>query len=153
MFRCLCLFTSSVDLLQVEAPVAVQAQICTIFCIYCLCIWCGFVSTHFELDSKPVSCRNTLPKSPFPIMSARSMLLTLALAAQSILGAPAPTSDHSALQSRAIINHDAVVGFAETVPATTAGSLMLKYKPLLKVFNGCVPFPAVDASGNTGYAL
>lgn len=29
---------------------------------------------------------------------------------------------------------------------------MLKYKPLLKVFNGCVPFPAVDADGNTRYA-
>ncbi|KAK7190592.1 hypothetical protein PSPO01_03567 [Paraphaeosphaeria sporulosa] len=30
---------------------------------------------------------------------------------------------------------------------------MLKYKPWLKVFNGCVPFPAVDAAGNTGGGL
>lgn len=58
----------------------------------------------------------------------------------------------SPLERRNVINHDAVVGFAETVPSGTAGSLYLKYKPFLKVFNGCVPFPAVDANGNTGYA-
>lgn len=52
----------------------------------------------------------------------------------------------------AVINHDAVVGFPETVPDTTAGSLYLKYKPYLEVYNGCVPFPAVDADGNTGYS-
>lgn len=49
-----------------------------------------------------------------------------------------------------VIDHDAVVGFPETVPDTTAGALYLKYKPFLKVYNGCVPFPAVDADGNTG---
>lgn len=49
----------------------------------------------------------------------------------------------------AVISHDAVVGFPESVPSTTAGSLYLKYKPYLKVFNGCVPFPAVDPDGNT----
>lgn len=75
-------------------------------------------------------------------MFSNAILLGLAFAAQT-LAAP--------LQSRAVISHDAVVGFAETVPSTTAGTLMLKYKPLLKVFNGCVPFPAVDAAGNTGY--
>ncbi|KAF4469247.1 necrosis inducing [Fusarium albosuccineum] len=59
----------------------------------------------------------------------------------------------SAIERRAVIAHDAVVGFAETVPSTTAGSLYLKYKPFLKVLNGCVSFPAVDASGNTGGGL
>lgn len=49
-----------------------------------------------------------------------------------------------------VISHDAVVGFAQAVPASTAGTLYLKYKPYLKVLNGCVPFPAVDAAGNTG---
>jgi hypothetical protein len=49
-----------------------------------------------------------------------------------------------------VINHDAVVGFAQAVPSGIVGTLMLKYKPYLKVFNGCVPFPAVDAAGNTG---
>lgn len=54
---------------------------------------------------------------------------------------------------RADIDHDAVVGFDETVPDTTEGTLMLKYKPYLYVVDGCVPFPAVDAEGNTSYVL
>lgn len=57
------------------------------------------------------------------------------------------------LSKRAVINHDAVVGFPETVPDGIVGELYLKYKPLLKVFNGCVSFPGVDADGNTRYAL
>lgn len=55
------------------------------------------------------------------------------------------------LVSRAVIAHDAVQGFPQTVPGGLTGTLMLKYKPYLKVSNGCVPFPAVDANGNTGY--
>lgn len=50
----------------------------------------------------------------------------------------------------AVISHDAVVPFAQSVPATSAGNLMLAYKPFLLVINGCVPFAAVDAAGNTG---
>ncbi|KAI1850609.1 hypothetical protein JX265_004319 [Neoarthrinium moseri] len=57
------------------------------------------------------------------------------------------------LQPRAVINHDAVVGFAQAVPSGSLGSALLKYKPWLKVVNGCVPFPAVDAAGNTGGGL
>ncbi|KAF2852565.1 necrosis-and ethylene-inducing protein-like protein 1 precursor [Plenodomus tracheiphilus IPT5] len=57
------------------------------------------------------------------------------------------------LVSRAVIAHDAVVGFPQTVPSGTAGTLYLKYKPYLKIFNGCVPFPAVDSAGNTGGGL
>lgn len=68
--------------------------------------------------------------------------LWLTFGATCVLGAP--------LERRAVIAHDAVVGFPETVPSGTAGTLYLKYKPFLKVFNGCVPFPAVDAAGNTG---
>lgn len=48
--------------------------------------------------------------------------------------------------SGAVIGHDKVVGFPETTPS---GSLYLKYKPFLKVFNGCVPFPAVNPAGDT----
>ena len=58
-----------------------------------------------------------------------------------------PTS----LDRRAVIAHDAVVGFAETVPSGQTGTLYEAYQPYLKVVNGCVPFPAVDASGNTRY--
>jgi hypothetical protein len=54
------------------------------------------------------------------------------------------------LQSRAIISHDSVVGFTQAVPSGTVGSVYLAYKPYLYVVNGCVPFPAVDAAGNTG---
>ncbi|KAI1081320.1 NPP1-domain-containing protein [Whalleya microplaca] len=54
----------------------------------------------------------------------------------------------ASIERRAVINHDAVVGFAES-----ASALALKFKPWLKVVNGCVPFPAVDAAGNTGGGL
>ena len=54
------------------------------------------------------------------------------------------------LASRAVINHDAVVGFPQTVPSGITGTLYLKYKPWLEVYNGCVPFPAVNAAGDTG---
>jgi len=66
------------------------------------------------------------------------------------LAATVVTVNGGPLKPRAVINHDAVVGFPETVPAGITGELYLKYKPFLKVFNGCVPFPAVDAVGNTG---
>ncbi|KAK2022092.1 necrosis inducing protein [Colletotrichum zoysiae] len=66
-------------------------------------------------------------------------------AAASVMAAP--------VERRAVIDHDAVVGFPETVPSGIAGTLYLKYKPYLKVVNGCVPFPAVDAAGNTGGGL
>ena len=55
------------------------------------------------------------------------------------------------LTRRATIDHNAVVGFPQTVPSGIAGALYLKYKPWLEVYNGCVPFPAVNAAGDTGY--
>lgn len=75
-------------------------------------------------------------------MSPLAQYLTLALYSVASFAAP--------LERRAVIAHDAVVGFPQTVPSGTLGTLYLKYKPYLKVENGCVPFPAVDASGNTG---
>jgi hypothetical protein len=56
------------------------------------------------------------------------------------------------LAPRGSIASDEVVGFAQTVPSGTTGSVYLAYQPHLYVANGCVPFPAVDASGNTKYA-
>lgn len=53
------------------------------------------------------------------------------------------------LDRRAPIASDQVVPFAQLVPSGSTGSLYLAYQPLLKVTNGCVPFPAVDAAGNT----
>jgi len=71
------------------------------------------------------------------------LILALCSLASTSFAAPA-------LERRAVINHDAVVGFPETVPSGTLGSLYLKHKPFLQVDGGCVPFPAVDGSGNTG---
>lgn len=53
------------------------------------------------------------------------------------------------LQARAVIDHDAVVGFPTTVPSGALGDAYRKFQPWLKVETGCVPFPAVDAQGNT----
>ena len=48
----------------------------------------------------------------------------------------------------AVINHDAVQ------PITQNGTdFELKFQPTLKVESGCVPFPAVDANGNTSGGL
>jgi len=55
------------------------------------------------------------------------------------------------LKSRGVISHNAVAGFPETVPGGTTGDVYEAYQPFLKVVNGCVPFPAVDAAGNTRY--
>jgi hypothetical protein len=56
----------------------------------------------------------------------------------------------AAIRPRTVLGHDQVVGFPQTVPSTATGSSYLKFQPWLKVRNGCVPFPAVDAAGNTG---
>lgn len=53
------------------------------------------------------------------------------------------------IQQRGTIGNDEIVGFAQTVPSGTEGSLYLAYQPFLDVVNGCVPFPAVDAAGDT----
>lgn len=80
---------------------------------------------------------------------SKSLQLSLSVLASTVIAIPTP----SQLESRAVIDSDAVVGFAETVPSGTVGTVYEAYKPFLKVVNGCVPFPAVDASGNTGYVL
>lgn len=85
-------------------------------------------------------------------MSIRSILVGVALTAAPVSGAPAlaPASP-TPVEARSVISHDGIVGFTEAVPDSIAGNLMLKYKPRLKVTNGCVPFPAVDAQGNTRF--
>lgn len=49
---------------------------------------------------------------------------------------------------RTTLAYDDIVGFNQTVPDTTEGDLYTAYQPYLKVVNGCVPFPAVDAEGD-----
>lgn len=50
---------------------------------------------------------------------------------------------------RGIIASDEIVGFPQTVPSGTTGDVYLAYQPYLYVVNGCVPFPGVDAEGDT----
>jgi hypothetical protein len=76
------------------------------------------------------------------------ILKSLGLAA---LGASAPAVLAGPVLRRGTVGNDDIVGLSETVPDTTAGTLYLKYKPFLYRGNGCVPYPAVDADGNTKY--
>lgn len=86
-------------------------------------------------------------------MLPHTLLPLLAIAAQSVVGAPITDTGLSSIEAREqkTIGHTEIVGFPETTPNTTEGELMLKYKPTLKVFKGCVPFPAVDANGQCRY--
>lgn len=61
-------------------------------------------------------------------------------------GAPSPADTTTSID--AVINHDTVQGFAESASPTE-----LQFKPTLKVFAACEPFPAVDAAGNTSGGL
>ncbi|OLN87238.1 hypothetical protein CCHL11_03668 [Colletotrichum chlorophyti] len=69
------------------------------------------------------------------------------------LAAAASTTVAAPIEPRAVIAHDAVVGFPQTVPSGIVGSLYLKYQPYLKIVNGCVPFPAVNSAGDTSGGL
>lgn len=53
------------------------------------------------------------------------------------------------LQPRAVINHDAVQPFAETVQAGAIGDAIKKFEPFLHIAHGCQSYPAVDANGDT----
>lgn len=77
-----------------------------------------------------------------------SKLPVLALVVSAALAAPSKT-DSSTVAKRSDIGIDAVVGFEQAVADDTEGDLMLQWKPYLHVVDGCVPFPAVDAEGNT----
>ncbi|KAK8048753.1 hypothetical protein PG994_010483 [Apiospora phragmitis] len=57
------------------------------------------------------------------------------------------------VQQRDPIGNGDIVGLPESVPEGTAGELYLKYKPYLLRDSGCVPYPAVDAQGNTNEGL
>lgn len=68
------------------------------------------------------------------------------LATLSCLGA---ITSANPLSRRGTIGSDEIVGFDQTVPSGTTGEVYLAYQPYLYVVNGCVPFPAVDAEGDT----
>ncbi|KAF1320298.1 Necrosis inducing protein npp1, partial [Globisporangium splendens] len=51
------------------------------------------------------------------------------------------------------IGHDQVVPFAEPVPSSVSEKAAIKFKPQIRISNGCRPYPAVDAAGNTSGGL
>lgn len=93
-----------------------------------------------------------MPGSKFSVWALAMSLGSAVLASPT---ATLPTGEKlsrttsAAKEKRSDIDSDAVVGFVTTVPATTEGTLMEKYWPYLYVVDGCVPFPAVDAAGDT----
>lgn len=72
--------------------------------------------------------------------------LLAGLAALTVLPASATARG---LTRRGTVASDEIVGLPQTVPSGATGDLYLAYQPDLYVVNGCVPFPGVDADGNT----
>ena len=71
------------------------------------------------------------------------------LAAATVKAVIAETSPANPLVPRTtVLAYDDIVGFVQTVPDDTEGDLYTAYQPYLYVYNGCVPFPAVDAEGD-----
>lgn len=53
------------------------------------------------------------------------------------------------LVPRALFPTHMISGLHETLPNDNNGLLYKTYQPYLDIANGCVPYPAVDAEGNT----
>ncbi|ETP32922.1 hypothetical protein F442_18457 [Phytophthora nicotianae P10297] len=51
------------------------------------------------------------------------------------------------------IDHDQVQPFAQPEPITISEKVAVKFKPQLHITNGCHPYPAVNAAGDTGGGL
>ncbi|KAL4875264.1 necrosis inducing protein-domain-containing protein [Aspergillus karnatakaensis] len=89
-------------------------------------------------------------------MASRTLLLaSLAVTAASmpLANSNSNTTPVTPLTARDVIDHDAVAGLPETLPSGTLGDIYRAYQPYLEVEDGCVPFPAVDADGNTSGGL
>ncbi|GMF16200.1 unnamed protein product [Phytophthora lilii] len=52
-----------------------------------------------------------------------------------------------------VIDHDQVVPFAQPTPTSISQTAAINFKPQLHITNGCHPYPAVDADGNTSGGL
>lgn len=74
-------------------------------------------------------------------MAALRFLLSVAAVAAVATAKP--------VERRGTVGSDDIVGFGQMVPSNGTGDVYLAYQPDLYVANGCVPFPAVDANGDT----
>lgn len=72
-------------------------------------------------------------------MVSKSFLAILA-AAVAVQGSP--------LDKRAVVNHDSITPFPETVPNTATGNTYKKFEPYLHIAHGCQSYPAVAANGD-----
>ncbi|CAN8106576.1 unnamed protein product [Discula destructiva] len=91
--------------------------------------------------------------SKFSLLAFSISAGSAVFASPTIPGENTSRTRSAAVERRSDIASDAVVGFDTTVPATTDGTLMEQWWPYLKVVDGCVPFPAVDAAGDTSAGL
>ncbi|KAL4788113.1 putative NPP1 domain protein [Aspergillus varians] len=82
-------------------------------------------------------------------MSLRAFLVSALAAVAVALPTEGTSPAEGALVTRDVVNYETIVGFRETVPKTQLGKLYKSYRPYLDVVNGCLPYPAVDAEGNT----
>jgi hypothetical protein len=76
-------------------------------------------------------------------MLAKIVAIALAAGA-SVLATPV----ESRQDNITVVPHDQVVGFPQEVPKDAIGATYLRFKPWLYVYNGCVPYPAVEANGS-----
>jgi hypothetical protein len=79
-----------------------------------------------------------------------SKLVQLSMVAAAI-ACTIPAEFRSLMRRTTVLGYDEIVGLAQAVPDTTVGTLYTAYQPYLKIVNGCVPFPAVDAAGDVRY--
>ncbi|KAE8998121.1 hypothetical protein PF005_g13660 [Phytophthora fragariae] len=76
-------------------------------------------------------------------MNLRSLLLVAAIAVAGVFDSVRGV----------IINHDKVQPFAQPAPVTVSEKAAIKFKPSLYIINGCHPYPAVNAAGETSGGL
>ncbi|KAH8427906.1 NPP1 family protein [Aspergillus melleus] len=79
------------------------------------------------------------------MFSKSSILTILALATATVQGSP--------VQKRAVVPHDSIAPFPETVPNDATGNAYKKFEPFLHIAHGCQSYPAVAANGDTSGGL
>jgi hypothetical protein len=52
------------------------------------------------------------------------------------------------LEKRAVVNHDSINPFPETVPNSATGNTFKRFEPYLHIAHGCQSYPAVTANGD-----
>ncbi|KAE8159773.1 necrosis inducing protein [Aspergillus tamarii] len=72
-------------------------------------------------------------------------ILAILAAAIAVQGSP--------MEKRAVVNHDSITPFPETVPNTATGNAYKKFEPYLHIAHGCQSYPAVAANGDVSGGL